>query len=80
MQQPQSRSGMGMTPVVALSTHVQMQVLVRLITLVVVLMTVQLKTEGRSHRQGTHHQESDAHQKLGPGGHRLHMDQILKPN
>ena len=69
-----------MAPVVALTTHMQMQVLMLVITLVMVFMAVQLQPESRSHRQGTHHQESNAHEKFRPGGHRLHVDQILEPD
>ena len=80
MQQPQSRCGMGMAPVVALTAHMQMQMLVGLVAIVMVFMAVQLQPKGRSHCQSTHHQQSNAHQKFRPGGHRFDVDQILKPD
>ena len=80
VQQAQSRRGMGMPAVVALTTNMQMQVLMDFITFVVVFMAVQFEAEGGAHRQATDHQKRHAHQELRPGGHGLHMGQILDPD
>ena len=74
---------MNMAAVVALATHVQMQVLMAGVTLtvimvlMVVLMAVQLQPEGRAHGEGTDHQQGDAHKELRPGGHGLNMSEVL---
>ena len=64
VQKTQSRRGMGMTAVVALTSHMQVQVLVDFVTVVMVFMAVQFETEGGTHSQATDHQKSHAHQKL----------------
>ena len=58
----------------------QMQMLVGLIAIVMVFMAVQLQPESRSDCQSTHQQQSNAHQKFRPEGHRLDVDQILEPD
>ena len=80
VQKPQSRCGMSMPAVVALTTHMQVQVMVDFVTVVMVFMAVQFETEGGAHSQATDHQKRHTHQELRPGRHGLHMGQILDPD
>ena len=79
VQQAETRGGVQVSTVIALATHMQVQVLVcRRIGTVAMFMGVQLKAKGRAHSQRSHHQQSDTHQKFCPGGHRLNMSEILE--
>ena len=69
---------MGVATMIALATHVQVEVPMNRRTVVMVLVAVQLESKSSTHRQATHHQQSNTHEEFSPCRHRFDVNDIFK--
>ena len=81
MEQAEAGGSMDMPAVVALPTHMQMEVLMGGSVVVMAMeMGVQLQAKGCAHGEDPNHQQRNTDEEFSPGGHGLEMGKILEPN
>ena len=81
MEQTETGGGMDMPAVVALATHMQMEVLMGGSVVVMAMeMGVQLQAKSCAHGENSNHQQRNTDEEFSPGGHGLEMGKILEPN
>ena len=81
MEQTETGGGMDMPAVVALATHMQMEVLMGGSVVIMAMdMGVQLQAKGRAHGEDPNHQQSKTDEEFSPGGHGLEMGEVLETN
>ena len=81
MEQTETRGGMDVPAVVVLPAQMQVEVLMGGSVVVMTMgMTVELKTEGGANGEGPDDEESHPNKEFSPGGHGLHMGEILESN
>ena len=69
-----------MAPVVAGTTHMQMEVTMLGGSVMTMLMGVQFKPKRGANRQGSQHQQGHTHQKFRPGRHGFDVGQVFEAN
>ena len=81
MEQAETGGSMDMPAVVVLPPQMQVEVLMGGSVVVMTMgMAVELKTEGGANGEGPDDEESHPNEEFSPGGHGLHMGEILESN
>ena len=81
MEQTETGGSMDMPAVVVLPPQMQVEVLMGGSVVVMTMgMAVELKTEGGANGEGTNDEERHPNKEFSPGGHGLHMGEILESN
>ena len=81
MEQTETGGGMDVPAVVVLPPQMQVEVLMGGSDVVMTMgMAVELEAKGSANGEGTDDEQSNPNEEFSPGGHGLHMGEILESN
>ena len=81
MEQTETGGGMDVPAVVVLPPQMQVEVLMGGSVVVMTMgMAVELEAKGGANGEGTDDEQSNPNEEFSPGGHGLHMGEILESN